>query len=65
MLAPVGGLPACSIEEAERVAAWLELPGVRLIDTDGDWAWPLNVGLPEGALPVELLGPEPLVPLAG
>ncbi|AQP49834.1 DEDD exonuclease domain-containing protein [Tessaracoccus flavescens] len=65
VLAPVGGLPACSIEEAERVAAWLELPGVRLIDTDGDWAWPLNVGLPEGALPVELLGPEPLVPLTG
>ena len=38
---------------------------MRLIETDGDWAWPLNVGLPEGALPVELLGPEPLVPLAG
>lgn len=59
--APVAGFPAASIEETERIAAWLELPGVRLIDTDGDWAWPVHVGFPEGALAAELLGPEPLV----
>lgn len=37
----VGGLPAALIEETERVAAWLERPGVRLIEVVGDWAWPL------------------------
>ena len=63
VLAPSGGLPAGSVEEAERIAAWLELPGVRLIETDGDWAWPVNAGLPEGALAAELLGPEPCLPL--
>lgn len=63
VLAPVSGLPAGSIEEAERVAAWLELPGVRLIQTDGEWAWPIGVGLAAGALPDELLGPEPVLPI--
>lgn len=37
-----GGLPAGSFEEAERVAAWLESPGVRLLDVHGDWAWPIH-----------------------
>ncbi|MDO5067377.1 MAG: DEDD exonuclease domain-containing protein [Propionibacteriaceae bacterium] len=37
-----GGLPAGSFEEAERVAAWLESPGVRLLETTGDWAWPIH-----------------------
>lgn len=60
VLAPLGGWPAASIEEAERIAAWLELPGVRLIETDGDWSWPLHAGLPEGDLPRELLGEQPL-----
>ncbi|MDO5533638.1 MAG: DEDD exonuclease domain-containing protein [Propionibacteriaceae bacterium] len=40
--APVGGLPAATIEEAERVGAWLERPGTRIIDIEGDWAWPLH-----------------------
>ncbi|MBB1483631.1 DEDD exonuclease domain-containing protein [Tessaracoccus sp. MC1865] len=60
VLPVTGGWPAASIEEAERVASWLELPGVRLIETDGSWEWPLNAGLPEGALPRELLGEQPL-----
>lgn len=60
VLPQVGDWPAGSIEEAERVAAWMELPGVRLIDTDGEWSWPLHAGLPEGALPHELLGEQPL-----
>ncbi len=63
VLPPKGGLPAGSVEEAERIAAWLELPGIRLIETDGDWAWPVNAGLPDGALATELLGPEPPLPL--
>ncbi|MDO5676765.1 MAG: DEDD exonuclease domain-containing protein [Propionibacteriaceae bacterium] len=63
VLPPKGGWPAASIEEAERVAAWLELPGVRLIETDGDWEWPVHAGLPEGALPQELLGEQPLAEL--
>ena len=67
VLPPAHGMPAASIEETERIAAWLELPGVRFIETDGDWAWPINVGLPEGALPAEVLGPGPLgtEPLVG
>lgn len=38
----VGGLPAATIEETERIAAWLETPGVRLVDAQGDWAWPMH-----------------------
>ena len=63
VLPPPDGLPAGSVEEAERIAAWLELPGVRLIETDGEWAWPLHAGLPDGALADELLGPAPPLPL--
>ncbi|GAB3623442.1 DEDD exonuclease domain-containing protein [Mariniluteicoccus endophyticus] len=47
---PVAPAPAATIEETERVAAWLERPGVRLIEIDGDWAWPLRAGLGEGDL---------------
>lgn len=56
VLRPVGGLPAGSVEEAERIASWLEQPGVRLIDTDGEWAWPLHAGVADEAFPGELLG---------
>ncbi len=49
-------LPACSIEETERILAWLESPGVRLLEIDGDWSMPLHVGLPEDALPGLALG---------
>jgi len=45
------GLPAGSIEEAERIADWLASPGVRLMDIDGDWAWPAFIGADEQALP--------------
>ncbi|WP_203569188.1 DEDD exonuclease domain-containing protein [Aestuariimicrobium ganziense] len=48
--APVAGLPAGSVEECERVASWLELPGVRFLELDGEWSWPAHVGLTEGAL---------------
>ncbi len=39
-----GPQPAALIEETERIADWLERPGVRLIEIDGDWCWPLGVG---------------------
>ena len=38
----VPGWPAGSIEEAELIAAWLEEPGVRLLDIDGTWGWPVH-----------------------
>ncbi|MDR2973489.1 MAG: DEDD exonuclease domain-containing protein [Propionibacteriaceae bacterium] len=38
----VAGMPAGSIEETELVASWLELEGVRLLDIDGVWGWPVN-----------------------
>ncbi|WP_432559139.1 DEDD exonuclease domain-containing protein [Granulicoccus sp. GXG6511] len=57
--APVGPQPAGTVEEAERVAAWLERPGVRLIEIDGDWSWPRFAGLAEGELAQILLGPRP------
>jgi DNA polymerase III subunit epsilon len=52
----VGPQPAALIEETERVAAWLERPGVRLIDIDGDWAWPVFSGLDDATLARTLLG---------
>ncbi|GAA1388014.1 DEDD exonuclease domain-containing protein [Luteococcus peritonei] len=50
VLPPVEGMPAASIEECEMLCSWLETPGVRLIDIDGDWSWPRHVGLAEGDL---------------
>jgi len=40
--APSHPATAGLVEEAERVADWLESPGVRLIETDGEWNWPLH-----------------------
>ncbi|MFT4294763.1 MAG: DEDD exonuclease domain-containing protein [Micropruina sp.] len=48
--APVGPQPAAIAEETERIASWLERPGVRLIEIDGEWSWPLHIGLAEGEL---------------
>lgn len=39
---PRPGHPAAQVEEVERVAAWLERAGVRLIEVDGQWSWPLH-----------------------
>jgi len=41
---PVGTMPAATVEETERVADWLERPGVRMIEVDGEWAWPVRLG---------------------
>jgi DNA polymerase III subunit epsilon len=35
-------LPAAHPEETEQVLRWLEQPGVRLVDLDGEWSCPLN-----------------------
>ncbi|WP_342372015.1 DEDD exonuclease domain-containing protein [Propioniciclava soli] len=48
---PVPGLPAATIEEAERVAAWLERPGVRLLEIEGEWSWPLHGSIALDDLP--------------
>ncbi len=49
-------LPAAGIEETERIADWLEQPGVRLIDVVGDWAWPLYAVLDHQAFVRHALG---------
>ena len=36
-----GPVPAATAEETERVLRWLESPGVRLIEVDGEWTCPL------------------------
>ncbi|MGD7705940.1 DEDD exonuclease domain-containing protein [Microlunatus sp. Y2014] len=38
--APTPPMPACTVEETERVADWLE--SARIIDIFGDWQWPLH-----------------------
>ena len=53
---PVGPAPAGLVEEAERIAAWLERPGVRLIDIEGEWSWPLHAGIGTDALATLALG---------
>jgi len=53
---PPGPLPAATIEEAERVADWLERPGVRLMEAAGDWMWPLHAVLDHDALVGHALG---------
>lgn len=56
VLEPVLPAPAALIEETERIAAWLETPGVRFIDISGDWAWPTHASIAEDALAELLLG---------
>ena len=50
------GLPAGSVEEAERIADWLETPGTRLIDIDGDWSLPAFAGIDDASLPALIWG---------
>jgi DNA polymerase-3 subunit epsilon len=54
VLPPIGPLPAAGIEETERIAAWLEQPGSRLMELHGDWAWPLHATLDHPGLMSEL-----------
>ncbi len=44
-VAPATGPQSAALtEETERIADWLERPGVRLIEIEGDWCWPVGVG---------------------
>ncbi|WP_127480363.1 DEDD exonuclease domain-containing protein [Nocardioides pantholopis] len=36
-----GPVPAASAEETEQVLRWLEAPGIRLVDIDGEWVCPV------------------------
>ncbi len=36
-----GPVPAASAAESEKVLRWLELPGVRLVDVEGQWTCPV------------------------
>jgi DNA polymerase III subunit epsilon len=36
-----GPVPAATAEETEKILRWLELPGVRLVDVDGEWSCPV------------------------
>ena len=55
---PIGPQSGATVEETLRIADWLEKPGVRLIDVDGDWAWPLHGVLSHEQLVGHLLGVE-------
>jgi len=61
--APVPPLPAATIEETERIAAWLERPGVRIMEVEGDWMWPLHAALNQAEFVSLALGSP--VPAAG
>jgi DNA polymerase-3 subunit epsilon len=37
-----GPVPAASAEETEKILRWLESPGVRLIEVDGEWVCPVG-----------------------
>ncbi|MEQ7123366.1 DEDD exonuclease domain-containing protein [Actinopolymorpha sp. B11F2] len=34
--------PAATVEETERILRWLEQPGIRLVELDGEWSCPLD-----------------------
>jgi DNA polymerase III subunit epsilon len=39
---PVPPATAATAEESEKVLRWLEAPGVRVVDVDGDWTCPVG-----------------------
>ena len=41
VLAAPGPVPAASAEETEKILRWLESPGIRLVDVDGEWSCPV------------------------
>ena len=47
----VGPIPAATAEESERILHWLELPGVRLVEIDGEWTCPVRGGARPSAAP--------------
>ena len=47
---PAGPAPAAIGEETEITARWLETPGVRLVEVDGDWSCPVRGAAAYGEL---------------
>jgi len=41
VLAAPGPIPAASAEETELILRWLESPGIRLVEVDGEWTCPV------------------------
>ncbi len=41
-LSSPGPVPSATAEESERILRWLESPGVRLVDVDGEWTCPVG-----------------------
>ena len=37
-----GPVPAATAEESEKVLRWLESPGIRLVDVEGEWSCPVS-----------------------
>jgi DNA polymerase III subunit epsilon len=37
-----GPVPAATAEETERILRWLEAPGIRLVEVDGEWTCPVG-----------------------
>jgi DNA polymerase-3 subunit epsilon len=37
-----GPVPAATAEETERILRWLESPGIRLVEVDGEWTCPVG-----------------------
>ena len=42
VVAAAGPVPAATAEETERILRWLESPGIRLVDVDGEWTCPIE-----------------------
>ena len=36
-----GPVPAATAEESEKILRWLESPGIRLVDVEGEWTCPI------------------------
>jgi DNA polymerase III subunit epsilon len=45
-----GPVPAATVEETEKILAWLEQPGIRLVDVTGEWVCPVNGAVRELAV---------------
>jgi DNA polymerase-3 subunit epsilon len=41
VLSAPGPVPAATAEETERILRWLESPGIRLVDVEGEWTCPV------------------------
>jgi DNA polymerase-3 subunit epsilon len=42
VLSGPGPVPAATAEETEKILRWLESPGVRLVEVEGEWTCPVG-----------------------